>query len=137
MVFKIVKLFPFKGIFSAKNSSKHCFSSPKYKDENQFWFWKDSHLVSYHSQKALEASVINEGKIYLNYYDRNQNRQKWNKIGSLNTLDFEFATRHKDYRLDIIDRVTEEGSIVGSTKKVKNSLTQKWKIEEVADYEDW
>ena len=104
--------------------------------ENQLWFWEGEHLVSRSTQKVLEADPSNEKRVTLNYYHPGLSRQKWSKYAWLQSLDFEFKSKYQDYRLDVIENLTENGSIVGTAKGRKNSVTQRWKIEEVRDYDN-
>ena len=102
--------------------------------DNQLWFWHGQHLVSRSTQKVLEANPTTEQSVSLNYFHPTLARQKWRKTGWLATLDFEFHSNYQNYKLDVLDKLTENGSIVG-TAKPSNSVTQRWKIEEVRDYE--
>ena len=101
----------------------------------QLWFWHGEHLVSRSTQKVLEADPSNEQRVYLNYYHQHVSRQKWSKYAWIQSLDFEFKSRYQNYRLDVIENLTENGAIVG-TAKARNSVTQRWKVEEVRDYEN-
>ena len=103
--------------------------------DHQLWFWYGQHLVSRSTQKVLEANPASEQSVSLNYYYPTLPRQKWRKTAWLATLDFEFHSNYHNYKLDVLDKLTEDGSIVG-TAKPSNSVTQRWKIEEVRDYEN-
>jgi len=103
--------------------------------DNQLWFWHGEHLVSRSTQKVLEASPTTEQSVSLNYYYPTLARQKWRKTAWLATLDFEFHSNYHNFKLDVLDKLFENGSIVG-TAKASKSVTQRWKIEEVRDYEN-
>ena len=104
--------------------------------DSQLWFWHGEHLVSRSTQKVLEANTVSEQKVSLNFYHPGLNRQKWKKIAWQQSLDFEFESKHHGYRLDILEKLLENGSTVGTSKPRGNSVTQRWKIEELGDYQN-
>ena len=104
-------------------------------EDNQLWFWYDESIVSFDNGKVLETNVVKEKEVYLNFYNPSQERQKWTTSHQLTTLDHEFISKHNKMKLDVIDRLQFDGSTVGASKK-KNLVTQKWKIEELVDYEN-
>ena len=112
----------------------------------QLWFWEGEaddvgidgarlgqQLVSYKYQKPLEAGLINEEKVKLSFSDTLNKRQRWIQVGDLPSLSFELKTVHRNLKLDVLDKITENGSIVGSSRTTK-SITQKWIIEKVFIY---
>ena len=104
-------------------------------EDNQLWFWHDQSIASYDNGKVLETNVVKEKEVYLNFYNPSQERQKWTMSHQITTLDHEFVSKHDKMKLDVIDRLQFDGSAVGASKR-KNLMTQKWKVEELIDYEN-
>ena len=101
--------------------------------DDQLWFWNDNLIVSHKSGKVLEVDVIKETPAYLNFYLPGNDRQKWTTINKIASLDFILQSNYHDYKLDVLDDVVDNGSMVGSSKR-RNVMTQHWKIEPLSQF---